>query len=367
MNKVFVSVLSLIALVFTLLSPASAQLLIGAKAAGMGGAGVANVTDLSAVYYNPAGLMENTAKLAEMKISLGAAYSDPTTLQKSLTNAKDPAQFLLDNYANNLNFNGTTDGIIGFNFAKIGISVIPNIHANVKKPANSTAGTFEGNGRYDVLLTLGTTIPVPFVGQLDIGANAKSITDYRGSIEAVLDQANPLLSTGTLYNHNGTGMGYDIGALASINIPMLTNVKVGYSMRDLSASIKYSNKSQLFNINKTTGTVTSDAQQTLAETTSTLPTANVIGASATIPVIGAAIAADVESINGGSNTHVGIEYPILMSAVILRAGSATGPALNMTTFGAKINFPVLTLDVAMISNNNDKALSQAVIDINIGL
>ncbi|MGB9613186.1 MAG: hypothetical protein ACPL4K_03305, partial [Candidatus Margulisiibacteriota bacterium] len=54
-----------------------AQLLIGAKAAGMGGAGVANVTDLAAAYYNPAALMESGVKAAEAKITLGAAYSKP--------------------------------------------------------------------------------------------------------------------------------------------------------------------------------------------------------------------------------------------------------------------------------------------------
>jgi len=357
-----------VALLFGLLvSMASAQQLIGAKASGMGGAGVANVTDLASVYYNPAALMESNVKAGEVKIALGAAYSKPDKLIDAMSKASDPATFLLDNYANDLTFSGSLNGIVGLNIRKIGLSVLPMVMASVSKPALSTGGTVNAMVRYDTVVTVGTNYSVPFlpIGEVAVGANIKSIAATNGSITANVSP-DPRLSSGNKTIQTGSGVGFDIGALASLDVPMVTSFKAGIVMRDLGESIKYTNKSQFSYINQITGKVTFDAEVQGADTTQNINSSTAIGASAVVPGIGLVVAGDIEMANPDTNIHMGVEYPMLLGMIILRAGVASGPNLGLTTIGAKLNLPIMGLDLAMISNSKQTDLSSMVVDINIG-
>ena len=362
--------MAVVSLLFGLLvSMASAQMLIGSKAAGMGGAGVANVTDLAAVYYNPAALMESGAKAVEMKIALGAAYSKPDKLIESMGKATDPGKFLLDNYATDLNFSGRFDGIVGINVRKIGLSVLPVGTVSVSKPPLSTAGTVRANLMYGTILTLGTTQSIPMlpIGKIDFGVNIKSISDTIGGVVASASLANPTTeSSGIFTQATGTGTGFDIGALASFDVPMVTNLKVGVVMRDLGETINYTNKSQTAHIDQVTGQATYEPESSLPGSTVTVNGSTAIGASAVIPGVGATVAGDIEMTNPDTNIHMGVEYPMMLGMLVLRAGVASGPNLGLTTIGAKVNLPVLTLDVAMISNSKQSDLSSMVVDINLG-
>jgi len=311
--------------------------------------------------------MEDPAK-AELKIALGAAYTKPDKLMEAMGKANDPATFLLDNYANDLKFTGNLNGIVGLNVMGVGISVLPMVDADVSKPPLSTGGSVNATIRYDAVLTLGRSFSTPLlpVGKLDVGLNAKAISATKGEITAIANPLNPELSSGDKKISTGTGMGFDIGAMTSLNVPMVTNVRVGVVLRDLGESIKYSNKRTPVSIDQATGQVTPGTETTLPDTTVNVDSSTAIGASAVIPGIGLQIAGDIEMTKTDTNTHIGIEYPMLMRTLILRAGIASGPNLGLTTVGAKVNLLLFALDAVMISDSKHSDLSSAVVDINIG-
>lgn len=364
MKRLMIAVLSL----GLLASLASAQLLIGARPGGMGGAGVANSDDLSAVYYNPAGLMRSKVNAAELKISLGAAYTDPTALSSAISKATDPATFLTDNYGTDLAFDGSVDGVIGVNIRKIGISVLPIGNADVSKPADSLVGTVETSGSYAAVVTLGHTFSLPFLpAALDLGLNIKSLTAYTGAITTT---GTPTSAAGTRTYSSGTGTGYDVGVLTSFEVPWVSTLKVGAVARDLGQTVNYSNKSQTstltYDLVTQSPTVTTGPEVSLADTSVTANPVYAAGVSATVPGINLALAADLERTAGKYNTHLGAEYPLLMNLLILRAGSATGDNLSKTTIGAKINLPILTLDAVAITDANNSTATSYLVDINLG-
>jgi hypothetical protein len=363
MKKILITGLS----VLLLFSASQAQLLIGARAAGMGGAGTAVVNDLAAAYYNPAGLMRSPVKAAEMKIALGASYSNPDKLLAAISGATDPAKFLQDNYNNDLTFTGNLNGVIGFNLRKIGLSVIPMMRADVSKSAPSLAGIASGTGNAVGVLTLGTTFGVPYVGDLNLGMNGKYIYSATGYLDATV--ANPTQTWGV-----GNGVGFDLGALTTVKIPMVTDINLAFVARDLNESITYKNKSQTATADYTDpanpkfnmGTALDQPDSTV-----TFNSSYVIGASATIPVVGLLTAIDIENVctpgNPQTNTHIGIEYPLFLNILVLRAGVASGQNLQLTTFGAKLGLPFLSVDLAMVQDGKNTKNSSYVVDFNIGI
>ena len=354
----------LLLLLLSLVTLVSAQSLIGSRAAGMGGAGTAVSDDLSAAYYNPAGLMQSDANVA-LKISLGAAYTNPEVLQ-ALQKANDPAKFALDNYDKNLNFTGNVTGVVGLNIRKIGISVLPMAYVSVDKAASTTVAFVSAQANYSTVLTLGTSFTIPNVpiGKLDVGINAKSITNNAGEINTV---GAALTSTGTKILTTGSGMGFDIGALTSFNIPMVTNFKVGLAIRDLGESVKLTPKTQPVTVDQPSNSIIPAGPETTGpDYTVNYDSSTAIGASAVIPAINLLVAADLEMKKNETNTHIGIEYPMLANILILRAGVASGPNLGLTTFGAKINLPILGIEAATVQNSKVSDLSSTVVDINIG-
>ena len=244
-------------------SISQAQMLIGGRAAGMGGAGVAATDDIAAAYYNPAALMRSNVVVAEAKVDLGAAYTDMAALSNALAKSSDPATFLLDNYSNNLSFSGSLNGLIGLNVRKIGLSVIPLLITTVNKPANSVAGTMTALGFYEPTLTVGTTFSVPFLpAALDVGLNAKQISPIYGNITTTGTATN---ASGVQTVGTGSGMGYDLGILTTFEIPFVSKLAVGAVMRDISSTYTRTDKQRTAQINQSTGQVTYGPETTLPD------------------------------------------------------------------------------------------------------
>jgi len=369
MKKIVLSLL----LILCLVSIASAQVLIGAKSAGMGGTGVANADGLTSIYYNPAGLMKG--KSFGLDISLAPAYTDYQKVYDAVSKSTDIASFLVDNYANALAMNGDVSAQVGFNFNKIGISAIilplgsyaadtlaGNNTIFVSKAANSVLAQASYSTRYDYVLTLGRTFNPAFLpASLDAGINIKSVNAVYGTFTpAAAATSAPYTSA------IGNGTAFDLGLRTTLDVPALGSAAVGVAMRDISGKINYSRKQKTYYLDDTTGTITESAESILADASVTLNSVTVVGIAGKIAAINLGVAADVEMANAGSTTHLGVELPFLANLIIARAGTISGPSINKMTYGAKLNLPILTVDAAGVIDSNDNNKKAWTIDFGLG-
>jgi hypothetical protein len=364
MKKVLFSVL----LVSLLVSVSSAQVFIGSRQAGMGGTGVASATDLTAVYYNPAGLMK--AGRGEFRLSVYPSYTDYQSVMDAFSKATDPSSFFEDNYANNLSFQGDISGMAGLQINKIGVSAIilplgnyagDTLSAtntiNISKPANALQASATYSVRQDTILTLGYTFSLPGlpIASLDTGVNLKSINAVYGTMNAITDPTSNYLK-GT-----GNGTAFDLGARTSLDVPMVGSMAIGLMLRDVGGQIKYKRKQQTYYFNLD-NTITTEAEVDRTDATVTLDSSTAIGASGTISPINLGVAADIEMTKNDTITHLGIEYPLL-PMLVGRAGLATGNSVSKTTLGIKLNIPFITIDAATIMDGKNSSVMGWVVDI----
>lgn len=344
-------------LVLCLSSASFAQLLIGARSAGMGGAGVAIAKDLTAAYYNPAAFMR--ASNAGGIISLGASLKNSDKIIGTIGSLSDPLKFFADNYSNNLDFTGNASGIFGFQASKVGITAIPLVSAVINKPASSLYGTISGSLMMPIAATLGYSVEIPMLGAIDVGTNLKYIYSATGGIAPAIGALTVDQTTTT-----GGGFGIDLGALATVSVPLVSEVSVGIAARDLLQNISYTSISQAYTLSGQT--YTKFGAETTTKTSVLDNSTYTVGASAVIPGVGLLVAADIENIAGPgsySNTHMGLEYPVLAGLLTLRAGTASGTGTSLTTYGAKIGIPVFTINAAYVTDHNFADNSYFVLDL----
>lgn len=356
--KKLIGVLCLLCLV---MAPATlAQMLIGARTAGMGGAGAAASRGIPAAYYNPAAFLKTG--FGKFSISYGLAYQDYDKVVAAATGLSNPGKFMTDNYGNTFNLNSGVSGITGFQIAKLGISVLPQGNVVLNKPTkDSLDGTFSGNATANGYLTFGYNFGFPGLpASLTVGANAKYIAAYYGNLTSSV-------TGGTQYWGTGSGAGMDLGLLTSFEVPMVSRLDVGLMARDLIGSVSYKNKSQTL-VNTGT-TFTYGPETDLADTSVTLNTSYVLGAAATVPGVGLLLALDLETVSGlnpQTNTHIGLEYPIL-GILALRAGMASGNNLAKTTLGLGIDLPLFALEAAYVGDGKQSTDNSYVFDIELGM
>jgi len=343
----------------SLVSVSFGQSLIGARAAGMGGAGVAATRDMSCAYYNPAAMMQ-TGK-AGFIASVGAVYSGVDKLMGAASSSNDPAKFAADNFAADLNVNARINGILGASISKIGLSVLPGVMVNLQKPPASLAAVGTAGVGYTGVLTAGYTFGFSALPAIDVGANLKYLGGMGGNINVVGNIAGGANGSQTTYSQSGLGM--DLGALCTINVPFLTSLSVGAVARDLGETVTTSMKQKSLTSAAGSSTLTEGPEVDLGSVSTTIDSTYVVGVAGTVPVVGATLAMDLESGKNFSNTHFGIEYPVLLNLLTLRAGLATGTNLSLTTVGAKIGIPFFTLNMAYVMDSKISNNNQYVLDI----
>ncbi|MDD5594361.1 MAG: hypothetical protein PHG97_06455 [Candidatus Margulisbacteria bacterium] len=370
MKKILIAALLLGLLVSSVFAIESGLLPIGVggKYSGMGGAGASIVDDITAAYYNPAGIVH--AGTFGLKIGAGAATKGLNDLMATFGNSSDPSKFLVDNFNKTIDVNGGINAIVGLNIANLGISVIPVGNLAFTKP---TAGTLTGttlNGwaAYEGVLTLGHGFSLPmFPAGIDLGFNVKS-ANYSVITEAIVSGT----TSGNL-NINYSGIGYDIGAKARIDTPVVP-ISVGIVMKDISETLKGKAKTSVTTINPVTGTSETTTPVETDVNDLPRPTTTVISASTVIPVINLKVAADIDSVASYSYavvsgapstaypayslTHLGVEYPVLGGLIAVRGGTVSGgPAggeISQTTYGLGVSFGLGLNVTAMIDNKNSK-------------
>ena len=372
MKKVIVFSLFLCLLVSSVMAiqPGFMPLGVGAKYAAMGGAAAAIVDDITSAYYNPAGILKSGN--VELKIGAGAALDGLNDIVGAIGNSGTPSKFLSDNFNKTVNVSGGFNSIVGLNIAKIGISLIPAASLTLTKP---TAGTLTGTSLsalagYEGILTLGSGFSIPGlpIGGVDFGANIKSVN----LVIASSSVTGATSSTDTSINYSGTG--FDLGAKAHIDTPLLP-VSVGIVMKDIAETLKGKTSGSTTTYEATTGNPITTPPTETAAADFTAPVVTVIGASTVIPGIGLKLAVDIDSVpsytmlgasqSGYSLTHIGVEYPLLFGIIVLRAGSVSGGVNNnvsQTTYGLGLNLGI-NINAAMMTDAKNSKNNSTYADI----
>ncbi len=342
-------------------SSASAPYGVGAKHAAMGGAGAATVDDIFSAYYNPAGMAKSQA--VALKLAGGGASDGLSDLLTAFGNSGDPSKFITGGSSN---VSGSLAGMMGLNFSKMGLSIIP-IVSNLTVAKTSVGGVSAGSvlmsGGVEVPFSIGYGVGLPFIGGANVGANIKAVNLFNSSgTVTVAGGTQTKVNTNTTY----TGVAFDLGMQANLDaIPMMP-LSVGIVMKDLGANLNGKTETST-QVGSLAPSITSTDLGSVA-----MPTTLVIGAAGTIPVVGVKAAIDIDSVSGSgtsySVTHIGVEYPLFAGLIAGRAGIVTGgpsgSPINMTTLGAGLFGSML--NVAMVSDSNNSKNNQIMFDFGIG-
>ncbi|MFA6549726.1 MAG: hypothetical protein WCT39_07380, partial [Candidatus Margulisiibacteriota bacterium] len=193
------------------------------------------------------------------------------------------------------------------------------------------------------------------------GINLKAINATYGTLNATATDTST-----THYMGNGTGTAFDIGLKTGVDVPFLASAAVGVTMRDLAGQINYKRKSDTYYFNPTQ-TVTKGATSDLADKSVPLDSSTAFGIAGEISAIKLGVAADIEMSKTDTITHIGLEYPLFMNILTLRAGLASGNSVSKTTLGAKINLPILVIEAASIMDAKNSSFTGWVADIALGI
>lgn len=311
---------------------------IGARAMGMGGAYTALARDITAAYWNPAGLIHSKLIIGDGMLDLGFYGNFSLADIEAIINSSD---FIEDYSGKEIDLQGYMNGILGGSINKIGISIIPWGNVIFTKPSADFPLFFDARLKQSVAVTFGSSfgfpLPLPLLSPISVGANVRYVTGQLHN-ESWAGPGNNMFVT----DATGSGIGLDIGAQADIT-PMIT---LGIVLRDILTGFPWSGKTQIYE-----GYFDGEPQNKLSEQdyseTEHVPTGIIVGVAADIPLI-ALLSADLE--NRGENTDIrlGAEKTIL-GIIAIRAGYYTNSETQTShvTAGLGANIGPLHGDMAI--------------------
>ncbi|MBM7555998.1 hypothetical protein [Halanaerobacter jeridensis] len=344
--KKYLSAILILGVLFIVANPVAAASRYGTKAYGMGGAFTAIADDASAIYWNPAGLTQNS--LVGLQVSGGgqmdqedieeiADFIDAVEKLKANPSASD-----LENIELPSDTTANINGIAALNLGKMGLGGVFNSRFNFdegkkktyteggktyKLPQGTADNYFTGQG----ILGLGSkVIDPPIVGSLSVGVSGKYLYARHDKAETVVDNNNNTLTT-DYTEEDDNGIGADVGMLATLTDTDVLNLKAGATVKNI--------------IN------TMDMETDSLERTTT------IGAGATFkfPVIEAfstRLAADLEMPEDGADIRrFGFEGTMGMFS--LRAGTYDSDNMEdaVYTGGVGFNLPFVDFNLTMDSED----------------
>lgn len=327
---------------------------LGGRDSAMAGAYTALTNDSTAAFYNPAGIVNSG--LGKVNFALGTSNLGQFT---DIYNAvSQGTTFIQNNFNKSIAFNGDFNGIVGFNVAKFGFSLIPQGSATGSKAAGASSFSYSGTVTEDLGVTFGSEVKTPFLplGNLAAGATVKYILGQRY-------QATYASSAGNEDTLSANGFGLDLGAQARLS----NIVSAGVAVRNLFASQNWSGTRQPKTIDGTGKSSNAGAATPLSFSEPRSVTI-ATGIAATIPGVGATAAAEIASSDGGGTVSLGFEYPILpMGLLVARAGYGSSNTSSLATFGAGFNAGPAHVDATYGFDSKKNNASSVVVEASFGL
>jgi len=345
---------------------------VGVRSMGMGGTGIATANDITAAYFNPAGLMYGPENF-ELQTFVGGATQG---INDILEMAGSTTNFLENTYANDLNIGGSVGLGLGTSVRKVGLSAFVDGKVNLSHKANTLAYNSYITSMASVPLTLGSTFSTPGlpIASMSVGVNLKSLMLLNAG--ASIAQTSPLTGAGNMSVSSGSGFGFDIGAQGKIT-PLIT---VGAVIRNLSASANIMTKTTAVTLAPDPGdptkAVVTEGVETEQKSTFTPPAEVGVGVGVVIPITGTLVAVDLENYSfpednnqnksaSYTDTHIGLEQGVLFNLVMLRAGYFTESPTEDSyyTYGLGFNLGPVSLGVAAANSVKDSVNSIASVQL----
>ena len=335
----------------------------GARSVAMGGTGIATANDMTAAYYNPAGIMYGGENL-DVQVFAGGTMK---SIQDLMEASSDSSKFFENSFDQDIDYSATLNGGFGLSVRRVGISAFAEGYGVINHPASSLIdGTIYGKVTAYTPLTLGSTFATPGIpiASMSVGVNIKPITVMGGGLD---------VASRTQEKITGSGFGFDIGAQGKLT-PLIS---LGAVVRNLSASVNLIKVSNPITI-APDGTITGGSPDTVKKYTEKPGPETGIGVGIVFPLTGTLIACDVENysleetINSNKKTsyndiHLGLEQGFLFNIIMLRMGHFTyGPTKEgYLTYGLGINVGPASIGIA--AANNQKTMSKDIVMAQLGV